>query len=218
MGVLVVVISRNNVKKNLFLKRLIDILISALALLVLSPILALTALLIRFRMGSPILFKQIRPGLHDKPFIFYKFRTMTCDCDENGCPLPDECRLTRLGLFLRRTSIDELPQFWNVLKGDMSIVGPRPLLMEYLPLYTTIQARRHEVKPGVVGWAVVNGRNSCSWEEKFDLDVWYVYNWSLDLDLKIILIAIRIVLSGRGLNQEGCATVERFTGARGSSE
>ena len=203
--------------KNLNTKRAIDVFLSGIAVLILSPILALTALLIRLRMGSPIIFRQTRPGLHGNPFIFYKFRTMTCDCDENGCPLPDECRLTRLGLFLRRTSIDELPQFWNVVRGDMSIVGPRPLLMEYLPLYTPVQARRHEVKPGVVGWAVVNGRNACSWEEKFDLDVWYVDNWSLALDLKIILMAIRIVLSGHGLNQEGCATVERFIGSHRTS-
>ena len=195
------------------LKRVIDVFISSLALLLLSPILGLIALLIRFRMGSPIIFRQIRPGLHGGPFAFYKFRTMTCECDEMGCPLPDECRLTGLGLFLRRTSIDELPQFWNVLKGDISMVGPRPLLMEYLPLYSTRQGRRHEVKPGVVGWAVVNGRNACSWEEKFDLDVWYVDNWSLALDLKIVLMAIRIVLSGRGINQESCATVERFSGS-----
>lgn len=198
--------------KNPSLKRLIDVLISALALLLLSPVLALTALIIGFRMGSPVLFRQVRPGLHGRPFTFYKFRTMTCDCDENGCLLPDECRLTPLGKFLRRTSMDELPQFWNVLKGDMSLVGPRPLLMEYLPLYTPEQARRHDVKPGVVGWAVVNGRNTCSWEEKFRLDVWYVDNWSLALDLKIILMAIRVVLSGRGLNQKGCATAEPFKG------
>ena len=206
-------IRENSLNMNLLSKRIIDVLVSVSALLILSPVLGLAALLIRLRMGSPILFRQVRPGLHTKPFTFYKFRTMTCDCDENGCPLPDECRLTRLGLFLRRTSIDELPQLWNVLKGDMSLVGPRPLLMEYLPLYTTTQARRHEVKSGITGWAVVNGRNSCSWEEKFELDVWYVDNWSLGLDFKILLVSIVAVFKRQGINHPGCATMEPFRGS-----
>ena len=201
---------------NLFLKRLIDILVSTLAVLLLSPLLGLAAVLIRLKMGSPVLFRQTRPGLHGKPFSFYKFRTMTCDCDENGCPLPDECRLTKLGQFLRRSSIDELPQLWNVLKGDMSLVGPRPLLMEYLPLYTPQQARRHEVRPGMVGLAGVNGRNCNTWDKKFEMDLWYVDNWSLWLDIKILFKTIFIVISGSGVNEEGCATASRFTGAKSS--
>jgi sugar transferase EpsL len=199
--------------RQIFAKRLIDIFVSGTALLILPPILGLIVLLIRLRMGSPILFRQIRPGLHAKPFTFYKFRTMTCDCNENGCPLPDECRLTRLGQFLRRTSLDELPQLWNVLKGDMSLVGPRPLLTEYMPLYTNEQFRRFEVKPGMVGWAGVNGRNCNTWEKKFELDVWYIDNWSLWLDIKILLKTVLIVISGSGVNEEGCATASRFTGS-----
>ena len=193
-------------------KRFTDVLVSMVALLVLSPILGLMALLIRLRMGSPIIFRQIRPGLNGKPFTFYKFRTMTCDLDENGCLLPDECRLTKMGLFLRRTSIDELPQLWNVLKGDMSLVGPRPLLMEYLALYSLQQERRHEVKPGMVGWAGVNGRNCNTWEKKFEMDVWYVDNWSLWLDIRILFKTLFIVISGSGVNEEGCATASRFSG------
>jgi sugar transferase EpsL len=199
---------------NIFLKRFIDVLVSAVALLLLSPILALTALLIRLKMGSPVLFRQTRPGLHGKPFTFYKFRTMTCDCDENGCFLADECRLTRLGLFLRRTSLDELPQLWNVLKGDMSLVGPRPLLMEYLPRYSPEQMRRHDVKPGITGWAQVNGRNAITWEQKFELDVWYVDNWSLALDIRILFLTVANVLKREGINQQGNATMERFLGSR----
>lgn len=198
---------------NLFLKRFIDVLVSTLALLILASILALTALLIRLRMGSPVFFRQTRPGLHGNPFTFYKFRTMTGDCDENGCSLPDECRLTKLGIFLRRTSIDELPQLWNVLKGEMSLVGPRPLLTEYLPRYTPEQMRRHDVKPGITGWAQVRGRNSLTWEQKFELDVWYVDNWSLALDMKILFLTVARVLKREGINQQGNATMERFLGS-----
>ena len=208
----VVNIPRNNVTSNLFLKRAIDIIVSGIALLILAPILGLIALLIRLRMGSPILFRQIRPGLYASPFAFYKFRTMTCDCDKNGCLLPDECRISELGQLLRRTSLDEFPQLWNVLKGDMSLVGPRPLLMEYVPLYTRHQARRHEVKPGITGWAQVNGRNALTWEQKFELDVWYVDNWSLALDARILFLTISMVLKREGINQQGRATVDAFRG------
>lgn len=198
--------------RNLYIKRAIDVFFPGIALLILSPMLGLAALLIRLRMGSPVLFRQIRPGLHGKPFTFYKFRTMTCDCDESGCPLPDECRLTKLGVFLRRSSIDELPQLWNVLKGDMSLVGPRPLLMQYLPRYTSEQMRRHDVKPGITGWAQVNGRNAISWEEKFELDVWYVDNWSVILDSKILFMTLLRVVRREGINQDGHATMEEFRG------
>jgi len=208
----VVNIPRNNVTSNFFLKRVIDILVSATALLILTPILALIALLIRLRMGSPVIFRQTRPGLYANPFVFYKFRTMTCDCDKNGCLLPDECRISELGQFLRRTSLDEFPQLWNVLKGDMSLVGPRPLLMDYLPLYTRQQARRHEIKPGITGWAQVNGRNDLTWEQKFELDVWYVDNWSLALDARILFLTIAMVLKREGINQHGRATVDAFRG------
>ncbi len=200
------------------MKRAFDICVAAIALICLTPVFLSVYVLIRRRMGSPVLFRQQRPGLHGQPFTFYKFRTMTDARDDNGRLLPDEYRLTRPGKFLRRTSIDELPQLWNVLKGDMSIVGPRPLLMEYLPLYTPEQARRHDVRPGLVGWAVVHGRNSCSWEDKFALDVWYVDNHSLWLDLKIIARAVSIVFTGTGVSQEGCATALPFTGSPGLSD
>lgn len=193
-------------------KRLMDVTAAAFGLILLSPLTIVIAATIRIFLGSPILFRQQRPGLHCKPFMFYKFRTMTAECDESGCLLPDECRLTILGKFMRKTSLDELPQLWNVLKGDMSLVGPRPLLMEYLPRYTVHQMRRHEVRPGITGWAQVNGRNELSWEQKFDLDVWYVDNWSLNLDLKILLLTAKAVFRRSGINQPGHATMAEFKG------
>jgi len=162
-------------------------------------------------LGSPILFRQERPGRHGRPFTLYKFRSMRT-AGEGAAPLSEAERLTRLGAFLRRTSLDELPELWNVLRGDMSLVGPRPLLMEYLPLYTPEQARRHHVRPGITGWAQINGRNAISWEEKFRLDVWYVDHRSLSLDLRILLLTIRRVLSGHGINEPGQATVTFFRG------
>lgn len=194
------------------LKRLIDVVASALGLIVLAPLLAVIALAVRCSLGSPVLFRQIRPGLGGRPFTLYKFRTMRDATDPAGNPLPDAERLTRFGRFLRSTSLDELPELWNVLKGDMSLVGPRPLLMEYLPLYTPEQARRHEVKPGITGWAQVNGRNALSWDAKFALDVWYVDNWSLALDLKILALTVKKVLLREGITQAGHATMERFRG------
>lgn len=193
-------------------KRIIDILLSIICIILFSPIILLIAILVYINMGSPVIFKQLRPGLHGKPFYIYKFRTMKDLRDENGNLLPDEQRLTRFGAFLRSTSLDELPELINVLKGDMSLVGPRPLLMEYLDRYTPEQARRHEVKPGITGWAQINGRNAISWEEKFKLDVWYVDNWSIWLDLKILFITIYKVLKREGINQPGKATVEYFKG------
>jgi sugar transferase EpsL len=195
-------------------KRSFDILICVLALLLLSPILILAALLVRFQLGSPILFKQLRPGLHGRPFAIYKFRTMTDARDANGCLLSDAVRLTKLGRFLRATSIDELPEVFNVLKGDMSLIGPRPLLMQYLDRYTPEQARRHEVRPGITGWAQVNGRNAITWEEKFKLDVWYVDNQSLWLDIKIFFMTIWKIFKREGINQQGQATMEEFRGDR----
>lgn len=183
------------------------------ALLVLSPVLLGVAYLVRKNLGSPVLFRQVRPGMHGKPFEMIKFRTMLDAVDAQGNVLPDEVRLTSFGRFLRSTSLDELPELWNVLKGDMSLVGPRPLLMEYLPLYTPEQARRHEVRPGVTGWAQINGRNAISWEDKFKLDVWYVDNQSLWLDLRIIFLTIKKVVVRDGISAEGEATMTRFTGS-----
>jgi lipopolysaccharide/colanic/teichoic acid biosynthesis glycosyltransferase len=194
------------------MKRIIDILGSGLGLLMLSPVLAIVAYKIRRDMGAPVLFRQTRPGLYGKPFEMIKFRTMRDVIDANGRPLPDAERLTTLGRFLRSSSLDELSELWNVLKGDMSLVGPRPLLMEYLPLYSPEQARRHEVRPGITGWAQVNGRNAISWDEKFALDVWYVDNQSLRLDLKIIWLTIRKVLKREGISAAGEATMPKFTG------
>lgn len=199
-------------------KRLFDIVISTLLLVILSPVILVLAILVRFTLGSPVLFKQVRPGLHGRPFTMYKFRTMTDARDEHGNLLPDERRLTKLGWFLRSTSLDELPELFNVLKGDMSLVGPRPLLMDYLPLYTPEQARRHEVRPGMTGWAQINGRNAISWEEKFEHDVWYVDNWSLWLDLKILWMTLIAVLRRDGISAQGHATMPRFTGSRRSTD
>ena len=188
-----------------------DFALSLIGFVLVFPLLCLLTIIILFTLGSPILFKQQRPGLFGKPFIFYKFRTMTSEKDENGNLLPDEKRLTKFGNFLRKTSLDELPSLWNVLKGNMSLVGPRPLLMEYLPLYSKEQARRHEVKPGITGWAQVNGRNAISWDEKFKLDVWYVDNQSIWLDTKILFITAWKVLKREGISQKGHVTMEKYT-------
>lgn len=196
------------------MKRLFDIGVALLALALLAPIMATVALLVRWRLGSPVLFRQTRPGRHGRPFEMVKFRTMRDAFDRDGTPLPDAARLTTLGKRLRATSLDELPELWNVLKGDMSLVGPRPLLMEYLPLYTPRQARRHEVRPGVTGWAQVNGRNALSWEQKFELDVWYVDNRSLWLDLRILLLTVRKVLVREGIAHDGDVAMPRFRGGQ----
>ncbi len=200
------------------LKRLIDIVGALVGLVLLAPLMMLIALLVRFKLGKPVLFCQVRPGLHGKPFIMYKFRTMTNATDEAGNLLPDEKRLTPFGRFLRSTSLDELPELLNVLKGDMSLVGPRPLLMEYLDRYTPEQARRHEVKPGITGWAQIHGRNALSWDEKLRLDVWYVDNWTIGLDLKIIALTLLKVLKREGISAEGCATMPKFTGERSCAD
>ncbi len=196
----------------LWVKRGIDIVVSGLFLIVLSPLMLTLVLLVWRKLGSPILFRQVRPGLHGKPFVMYKFRTMTDARDADGNLLPDSERLTTFGRWLRATSLDELPELFNVLKGDMSLVGPRPLLMKYLTRYTPEQARRHEVKPGITGWAQIHGRNALSWEEKFQLDVWYVDNWSLWLDMKILWCTLRIVLMREGISAEGHATMPEFRG------
>lgn len=194
------------------LKRSVDILGSALGLFLFFPLMVVLAVIIRFRLGAPVLFRQVRPGLNGQPFEMLKFRTMRDAVDRDGNPLPDDQRMTKLGQFLRSTSLDELPELWNVLNGDMSLVGPRPLLMEYLPLYSQHQARRHEVRPGVTGWAQVNGRNQLSWEQKFDLDVWYVENQSLLLDLKILFLTVWKVVRRDGISAAGEATMSKFEG------
>jgi lipopolysaccharide/colanic/teichoic acid biosynthesis glycosyltransferase len=187
-------------------------LVSSVALVTLSPLLLTIALLVRWRLGSPILFCQVRPGLAAQPFTMYKFRTMRDAVDAQGQPLSDAERLTALGKFLRASSLDELPELWNVLRGEMSLVGPRPLLTEYLPLYSPEQARRHEVRPGVTGWAQVNGRNAISWQQKFEYDVWYIDHVSLALDLKILGLTVIKVLRRSGISQDGQATMEKFRG------
>lgn len=194
------------------MKRLFDVICSLIGLLMLWPVLVVVYVLVRWKLGGPAFFKQQRPGLAGRPFMMIKFRTMRDAFDAQGSPLPDDQRLTRFGKVLRATSLDELPELWNVLKGDMSLVGPRPLLMEYLPLYSPEQARRHEVRPGITGWAQVNGRNALSWKDKFALDVWYVDNQSLWLDLRILWLTVRKVLVRDGISAEGEATVSRFTG------
>jgi len=193
-------------------KRYFDIFCILLSLPLLVPGVALVALLVRVFLGAPVLFKQKRPGQGAQPFVMVKFRSMVDLRDADGKLLPDEQRLTRFGRFLRATSLDELPELWNVLKGEMSLVGPRPLLMEYIDLYTPEQARRHEVPPGITGWAQVNGRNGLSWEDKFRLDVWYVDNQSLWLDLKILCLTVWKVISREGITAEGKATASRFKG------
>lgn len=193
-------------------KRLLDIGLSSILLILLMPLLLCLAALVRLKLGKPVLFKQKRPGLHGQPFTLLKFRTMRNATDADGNPLPDSERLNRFGKKLRSTSLDELPELWNILRGDMSFVGPRPLLTSYLPLYTPEQARRHEVKPGLTGWAQVNGRNALSWEEKFELDVWYVDHASWWLDLKILLLTLSFVLQRKGISNEQAATMPEFQG------
>jgi len=193
-------------------KRLFDLFFSALLLVFLAPVLLLVALLVRLNLGAPVFFRQQRPGWRGKPFFILKFRTMRSAADEQGNPLPDEQRLTAFGRFLRSSSLDELPELLNVLRGEMSLVGPRPLLMKYLPLYNAEQAKRHLLPPGITGWAQVNGRNALTWPEKFRLDVWYVENWSLWLDLKILWLTVWKVLKREGISQPGQATMEEFRG------
>jgi sugar transferase EpsL len=196
-------------------KDILDRVLTAAGLVLLAPVLALVAGVVRVSLGNPVIFRQQRPGFHGRPFTLYKFRTMRDATGPDDEPLPDAERLTRLGRFLRSTSLDELPTLWNVVKGDMSLVGPRPLLMEYLPRYTPEQMRRHEVRPGITGWAQVNGRNAITWEEKFAHDVWYVDNRSLRLDLKILWLTVRKVVAREGIAQEGHVTMEKFRGSAG---
>lgn len=196
------------------LKRLLDIIIATTALIILSPLYVIVAYKVKKNLGSPVLFRQVRPGLYGKPFEMIKFRTMKDAVDAQGNPLPDSERLTPFGKMLRATSLDEMPELWNVIKGDMSIVGPRPLLMEYLPLYNEQQAKRHNVRPGMTGYAQVNGRNAISWEQKFELDTWYVENQSLWLDFKIMLKTVKKVIAKDDINAEGEATMSKFTGTK----
>ena len=195
------------------MKRIFNFTFSFVVLFFLSPILIICSIIIVITIGKPIIFIQTRPGINGKPFNFYKFRSMTNEKDENDNLLPDKDRLTTFGAVLRKTSLDELPSLWNVIKGDMSLVGPRPLLMEYLPLYSEEQMRRLEVKPGITGWAQINGRNAIAWKERFKYDVWYVDNQSFGLDLKILFITFWTVLKGEGINQKGHATMEKFKGS-----
>lgn len=196
------------------IKRILDVVIASTALAVLSPLYIFVAYKVKKNLGSPVLFRQVRPGLNGQPFEMIKFRTMKDAVDAQGNSLPDSERLTAFGKMLRATSLDEMPELWNVIKGDMSIVGPRPLLMEYLPLYNTEQAKRHNVRPGMTGYAQVNGRNAIGWEEKFKLDTWYVENRSLWLDFKIMLKTIQKVISKDDISAEGEATMTRFTGSQ----
>ncbi len=197
-----------------YIKRLLDIGLSGGALIVLSPVLLVTAVLVRTRLGSPVIFCQERPGKDEKIFKLYKFRSMTDQRDEQGNLLPDEVRLTKFGRLLRSTSLDELPELWNILRGDMSIVGPRPLLIKYLPLYNEEQRHRHDVRPGLTGWAQANGRNAISWEEKFRLDVWYVEHLSFRVDAKTILLTVKKVFAREGISAEDSATMEEFRGTK----
>ena len=194
------------------IKRVIDFSVAAIALALLLPLICSLAMLIRLYMGPPVFFRQQRPGLNNKPFTVLKFRTMSTSFDAKGNPLPDGMRLTKIGLFLRKSSLDEIPQLINVLFGDMSLVGPRPLLMEYLPLYNQEQAKRHLVRPGITGWAQINGRNTISWQDRFKLDIWYVENTSLMLDLKIVGVTVLKVLRRDGINSPSADTMEKFTG------
>ena len=197
---------------RLFVKRLLDFVLSLIALIIFSPVILIVALLVKIKLGSPVLFKQERPGKNEKIFKMYKFRTMTDEKDQDGNLLPDDVRLTKFGKVLRSTSLDELPELFNILKGDMSIVGPRPLLVKYLPLYNEYQKHRHDVRPGFTGWAQCNGRNALSWEEKFDLDVYYTKHVSFLLDLRIIFKTIKIVLFREGISSETSVTMEEFRG------
>ncbi|MDM1276168.1 MULTISPECIES: sugar transferase [Acinetobacter] len=199
------------------LKRLLDIIIASIALILLSPLYFYVAHKVKKNLGSPVLFRQVRPGLHGKPFEMIKFRSMKDAVDAQGNLLPDSERLTPFGKMLRSSSLDEMPELWNVIKGDMSIVGPRPLLMEYLPLYNEEQAKRHLVRPGMTGHAQVNGRNAISWEEKFKLDTWYVENQSVWLDFKIMLKTVKKVLAKDDINEAGEATMSKFTGSEKDS-
>ena len=192
--------------------RLFNFIFGLCSLIIFSPLLACIALFIRLRMGSPVIYRQMRPGLYGKPFTLYKFRTMTDQRDINNNLLPYQNRLTTIGLFLRSTSLDELPELWNVIRGDMNIVGPRPLLIEYLPLYSREQSRRHEVRPGITGWAQINGRNTLTWERKFELDIWYVDNRSFWLDAKIVLLTIKCIIKREGINSSVYETMPKFKG------
>ena len=194
-------------------KRIFDIICAIVALVLLAPVMLLVAVFVRRKLGKPVLFTQTRPGLQGKPFQMLKFRTMRDAYDKNGNPLPDDQRITPFGQFLRSTSIDELPELINVLKGEMSLVGPRPLLMEYLELYSPEQARRHDVRPGITGWAQINGRNAISWKQKFELDLWYINNWSLWLDIKILFLTVVKVFKRSDINQQGRVTIEKFNGS-----
>ena len=198
------------------MKRILDIVLAAVGLILIAPVLSAFCLLVFFQLGRPLFFCQQRPGIRGKPFTFYKLRTMSDERDEHGNLMPDSVRLTRFGKLLRRLSLDELPSLLNVIKGDMSLVGPRPLLMEYLDRYTQEQARRHEFKPGITGWAQVNGRNAITWEEKFKYDVWYVDNWSFWLDIKILWMTIIKVIKREGISQPGNVTMEKFRGSGGN--
>jgi lipopolysaccharide/colanic/teichoic acid biosynthesis glycosyltransferase len=194
------------------IKRVFDLLLASFSFFIMAPVLALVAFLVRINLGSPVIFHQNRPGLHGQPFKMFKFRTMLDVVDAKGNLLPDEARLTQFGKFLRATSLDEQPELWNVIKGDMSMVGPRPLLMEYLPLYNQEQFRRHDVRPGITGWAQINGRNTISWEEKFKLDTWYVDNQSFWLDIEILFLTIKKVFFREGINAKRAATMPLFRG------
>ena len=196
------------------IKRILDIALTLIGILFLFPVFLLTVLMVKIKLGSPLFFKQARPGLNGEIFNMVKFRTMANECDKNGNLLSDEIRLTKFGQFLRSTSLDELPGLWSVLKGDMSLVGPRPLLVEYLPLYSERQFRRHEVKPGITGWAQVNGRNTISWGEKFELDVWYVDNQSIWLDIKILWLTVKKVIDRDGITAQGDVTMPIFKGSK----
>ncbi|VFQ47469.1 sugar transferase [Desulfoluna butyratoxydans] len=198
------------------MKRVVDFSVALVAIVILSPVLSVVGLMVWKKLGSPILFRQQRPGLNGNPFQIIKFRTMVDALGQNGHQLPDALRMTPFGNFLRSTSLDELPELWNVLKGDMSLVGPRPLLMEYLPLYNSEQNRRHDMRPGITGWAQINGRNGLAWEDKFKLDVWYIDNHSLILDIRILIFTVLKVFKREGVSAEGEATMSCFTGSTGN--
>ena len=200
------------------IKRLADVVVALFVLIIFSPIILVVAILIRFNLGSPIFFRQQRPGLHGKPFLMIKFRTMRDAEGRDGRPLPDAQRMTRFGNLLRKVSLDELPELWNVLRGEMSLVGPRPLLMQYMERYSDRQKKRHDVRPGVTGWAQVNGRNAVDWDTRFEMDVWYVENWSLLLDLKILFLTVKTVLKRDGVSAEGHVTMPEFMGSSRSAE